>query len=128
MRYGVFYEPVENVLGLQTFCPLSDDGPSGLCLRTQNGVNVRFSSQLKKLLSRFRQTVAVFLDESCSIFVAVVRYEADFLVFYSQYAGVVPRHHVSITSDVALVRMVLIPQTYIFSGSYKLSSPHGFRT
>ena len=37
---GVFHEFVEYVLGLQTFCSLSDDGPASLCLRTQHVVDV----------------------------------------------------------------------------------------
>ena len=37
---GVSYEFVKDVLGLQTFCSLSNDGPASLCLRTQHGVDV----------------------------------------------------------------------------------------
>ena len=63
LRDGVFYEFVENVLGLQTFCFLSDDGPPGLSLRTQHGVDVGLCGELKKFLSRLDVTVAVSLDE-----------------------------------------------------------------
>ena len=87
LRDGVFYKFVENVLGLQTFCSLSDDGPSGLCLlRTQHRVDVGLRSELEKFLPRLGDSVAVPLDEGSSVVVALVRHMVHLFAFYPQDA------------------------------------------
>ena len=50
----------------------------------------------------------------------------DFLVIYTENAGMILTHSVFVISDVVLVRMLLIPQANIFARAYELVDPRGF--
>ena len=118
---------MKDFLGLQTFCSLSDDGPPGLCLCTQHGVDVGLRGKLENFLPRLGETVAVFLDEGRPVVGALRHYVVDLFVLYPQHARVVLRHHVAVIPYVSLVRMLLVPQTYVLPGPDELSLPQGFR-
>ena len=118
---------MKDVLGLQTFCSLSDDEPAGLCLHTQHGVDIGLCGELEKFLPRLGEPVAVFLDESRPVVVALRHHVVDLFVLYPQHAHVVLCHHVVVPSEVVFVRVPLVPQTYVFPGSDEIPFPQGFR-
>ena len=51
----------------------------------------------------------------------------DLFVLYPKHARVVLSHYVAVISYVPLVRMLLVPQTYVLPGSNEIPLPKGFR-
>ena len=104
---------MKDVLGLQSFCSLSDDGLPGLCLRTQHGVDVGLCSELEKFLPSLGEPVVVSLEEGRPVVVALRHYVVHLFVLYPQDTRVVSRHHVAVISYIPPVRVLLVPQTYV---------------
>ena len=113
-------------ISLQRLRSVRHDGPASLSLSSKHGVDVGFHRELEKFLTCFRKTVAVFLNEAHPVGVAVIFYFGCFPVIYTENARMVLTHPVFVISDVVLVRMLLIPQTYVFARAYELVDPRGF--
>ena len=68
----------------------------------------------------------ILCDEAHPVGAAVIFDLGDFLVIYTENTRMVLTRSVFVISNVMLVRMLLIPQTDVFTRAYELVDPRGF--